>query len=119
MSFKDKNKLDLIPDNISDLCKFNFVNSINDCQSGKINFFLNRDVVYDNYIDLKNFENCKEGTILLLSIASSHYDRMSYTNSAHNWYNNCNIQTAGESRDTSGGKLLFITIKSGEIYVFT
>ena len=68
MSFKDKNKLDLIPDNLSDVCKFNFVNSINDCQSGKINFFLNRDVVYDNYIDLKNFENCKEGTILLFTI---------------------------------------------------
>lgn len=117
MSIKDKNKLDSI--DLSGLCKFNFVNSISECQNGKINFFLNKDVVYDNYVDLKNFENCEEGTILLLSIASSYYDRINYTNSAHNWYNNCDIQTAGESLNISGGELLFITIRSGEIYVFT
>ena len=116
MSIKDKNKLDSI--DLSGICKFNFINSISECQNGKINFLLNKDVVYDNYIDLKNFENCKEGTILLLSIASSYYDRIYYANSAHNWYNNCDIQTAGEYVDVIGGKLLFITIKSGEIYVF-
>ena len=76
---------------LSDVCKFNLIRNISECQNGKINFFLNRDVDYDYYIDLKNFENCEEGTILLLSIASSRYDRIAYTNSAHNWYNKCII----------------------------
>ena len=68
MSFKDKNKLDLIPDNLSDLCKFNFINSISECRSDRINFFLR---CPDTSIDLNYFDAYPDGTILLITINDS------------------------------------------------
>ena len=65
MSFKDKNKLDLIPDNLSDLCRFNFVNSISECRSDRINFLLNSS---DYLINLDPFDSYPDGTILLITI---------------------------------------------------
>ena len=65
MSFKDKNKLDLIPDNLSDLCRFNFVNSISECRSDRINFLLR---CTDHVIHLDPFDSYPDGTILLITI---------------------------------------------------
>ena len=100
----------------SDL-SFNFVNSINDCQSGKINFFLNRDISNVD-IDLKNFENCEEGTILLLSANNPAYGNIRITNSAHTWYYRLEPHNANGYVSTIAKSTLLITIKSGEIYVF-
>ena len=65
MSFKDKNKLDLIPDNLSDVCKFNFVNSISECRSDRINFLFR---CTDTLIHLDPFDSYPDGTILLITI---------------------------------------------------
>lgn len=63
MSFKDKNKLDLIPDNLSDLCKFNFIRDISECQNGKINFLS----IYDSInVDL-DYLNQKIGIIVIIT----------------------------------------------------
>ena len=63
MSFKDKNKLDLIPDNLSDLCKFNFITDISKCVNGKINFLS----IYDSInVDL-SYLNQKKGIIVIIT----------------------------------------------------
>ena len=68
MSIKDKNKLDLIPDNLSDLCRFNFVNSISECRSDRINFILR---CSDTRIDLNYFDAYPDGTILIITAIDS------------------------------------------------
>ena len=56
-----------IPDG-SNLCRFNFVNSISECKSDRINFLLG----FNEYmIDLSDFDAYPDGTILLITIAQS------------------------------------------------
>ena len=52
-----------IPD-VSSLCGFNFINSISECKSGRINFILK----LTDSIDLSPLSSCSSGTILLISI---------------------------------------------------
>ena len=115
MSFKDKNKLDSI--DLSNICKFNFINSISECRNGKINFFWKLQTSGDTVLDMKDFENCEEGTILLLAVHNP-YDSIIYTNSAHNWYLDTNSVPVGEDRYITTGETILATIKSGEIHVF-
>ena len=118
MSIKDKNKLDLIPDDLSNLCRFNFINSISECRNGKINFFLKMQISSNTILDIKDFENCEEGTILLLSAYYNGDGYIRITNSAHNWYVNMDPTPAGQDRYSNTGKIILATIESGEIYVF-
>lgn len=53
-----------IPD-VSNLCRFNFVNSISECRSDRINFLLRCN---DETIYLDPFDSYPDGTILLISI---------------------------------------------------
>ena len=53
-----------IPD-VSNLCRFNFVNSISECRSDRINFLLGSN---DDMIDLAPFDSYPDGTILLITI---------------------------------------------------
>ena len=46
---------------LSDLCKFNFINSINDCQNGKINFLFTNSATID-----MSFIDSLEGVILFV-----------------------------------------------------
>ena len=64
MSYTDKAKLDGIASSISDVCKFNFINSISECRSDRINFLLR---CPDYYIDLDPFDSYPDGTILLIT----------------------------------------------------
>lgn len=52
-----------IPD-VSNLCRFNFVNSISECKSDRINFLLR---CPDAVIDLSPFDSYPDGTILLIT----------------------------------------------------
>ena len=115
MSSTDKAKLDSI--NLSDLCKFNFINSISECQNGKINFFLKTQTTGDTILDMKYFENCEEGTILLLTVHNP-YGSIRITNSAHNWYINMDPAQVDEDIYINTGETILATIKSGEIYAF-
>ena len=69
MSSTDKAKLDgiasAITSGISDICKFNFVNSISECKSDRINFLLR---YTDYHINLNLFDSYPDGTILLITI---------------------------------------------------
>lgn len=100
---------------VSNLCKFNFVNSISECQNGKINYFLNRDFGSGD-IDLKEFENCEEGTILFLSIYSQY--QVGITNSQNIWYMDMRPRAVGSIQGINSGAVILITIKSGAIYAF-
>lgn len=71
MSIKDKNKLDLIPDNLSDLCRFNFVNSVSECRSDRINFLFR---CPDAIIHLDPFDSYPDGTILLITTSENSAD---------------------------------------------
>ena len=113
MSIEDKNKLDLI-----DVCKFNFINSISECKNGKINCFLKFDKSGNMGFDIKDFEKCEEGTILLFTFYNPNYGNIRITNSAHNWYCNMRSKSAGEYDSYYPGYIMLATIKSGEIYVF-
>lgn len=103
-----------IPD-VSNLCKFNFIDSISECQNGKINYFLNRDFGSGD-IDLKEFENCEEGTILFLSIYSQY--QVGITNSQNIWYMDMRSKAVGSIQGINSGAVILITIKSGAIYAF-
>ena len=52
-----------IPD-VSNLCRFNFVNSVSECRSDRINFLLG---CPDYQIDLDPFDSYPDGTILLIT----------------------------------------------------
>ena len=56
-----------IPD-VSNLCRFNFVNSISECKSDRINFLLG---CPDYLIDLDPFDAYPDGTILLITISNN------------------------------------------------
>ena len=56
-----------IPD-VSNLCRFNFVNSISECRSDRINFFLR---CTDTLIRLDPFDSYPDGTILLITIGEN------------------------------------------------
>jgi hypothetical protein len=49
---------------LSDLCKFNFINSINKCKSDRINFLFRYN---ESNIDLAPFDDYSDGIILLMS----------------------------------------------------
>lgn len=52
-----------IPD-VSNLCRFNFINSISECRSDRINFLLR---CADTLIDLNPFDSYPDGTILIIT----------------------------------------------------
>lgn len=56
-----------IPD-VSNLCRFNFVNSISECRSDRINFLFRFN---ESMIDLSDFDIYPDGTILLITIAQN------------------------------------------------
>ena len=56
-----------IPD-VYNLCRFNFVNSISECKSNRINFLFR---CPEYLIDLSDFDDYPDGTILLISISNN------------------------------------------------
>ena len=103
---------------LSGVCKFNFVNSISECKSGKINCLLKNLKSGSEDLDMKDFENCEEGTILFFTVYTPDYSNVIITNSAHNWYYDMDTISAGKYYSFYTGRIMLATIKSGEIYVF-
>lgn len=65
---------------LSDLCKFNFINSISECRSDRINFLFR---CPDTIIDISPFDSYPDGTILLITTQDdariNHQSGMWYT----------------------------------------
>lgn len=110
MSFKDKNKLDLIPDNLSDLCKFNFINNISECKNGKINFLFPLSM-RDN-IDLGLIDNL-EGVILFLTSGFGN----DVIHSTGEWYNNMTPYNKEDKTYLSKGGFHIATVYNGQVYL--
>ena len=109
MSIKDKNKLDLIPDNFSDVFKFNFVNSISECKSDRINFFLR---CPDEVIDLSPFDSYPDGTILLMTTYNYQY----IAHRSGKWVSNGNEMVKGEETTSYKYNINLITKNNGTVY---
>lgn len=113
MSFKDKNKLDLIPDNLSDVCKFNFINSISECKSDRINFILR---CPDSPIDLNPFDSYPDGTILL--ITTSEYE-VNITHQSGIWYSLGTRMEKNWANSTHKNEINLITKNNGTVHHYS
>ena len=113
MSFKDKNKLDLIPDNLSDLCRFNFVNSVSECRSDRINFLLG----YPDYmIDLSDFDDYPDGTILLITINEN---SIPIKHQSGSWYSDGDSINRNGTIYTYKGEINLITKNNGTVHHYS
>ena len=65
---------------LSDLCKFNFIDSISKCQNGKINFLFRYN---ESNIDLAPFDDYSDGIILLMSGSAN---STTVTHSSGSWF---------------------------------
>ena len=97
-----------IPD-VSNLCRFNFVNSISECRSDRINFIL---MLQDNTIQLEHFDSYPDGTILIITT-------MIPANIIHQsgiWYSNGERMNEQYSCHTYIDEINLITKNNGTVY---
>ena len=114
MSFKDKNKLDLIPDNLSDVCKFNFVNSISECRSDRINFLFR---CTDSIINLDHFDTYPDGTILLITVDTGDTGESIYIkHQSGRWYSRGISVDTYEYYPTYNSEINLITKNNGTVH---
>lgn len=99
--------------NVSNLCKFNFVNSISDCVNGRINFLFKNT---NDYVDLSFLNNLEEGTILLIYCPHSGF-KITYKPS--NWYYNGTNVAAYDTMYTDKAKLVLAFFYNTYTYVVT
>ena len=114
MSIEDKNKLDLIPDNLSDLCRFNFVNRISECKSDRINFILRYNL---DHIDLDPFDSYPDGTILLITTNSGSQTSMSHKSGR--WYSNGAVMFEDYNISTYRDEINLITKNNGTVHHYS
>lgn len=88
-----------IPD-VSNLCRFNFINSISECVNGRINFLFGN---FDGYVDLSFLSNLEEGTILLIYNPVKGFE---ITHKGAVWYYNGIAKGADETMYIQHAKLL-------------
>lgn len=114
-SFPTKGGTFALTSDLSDLCKFNFINRISKCQNGKINFLYHN--TNDN-IDLNFLDNLQDG--LILFIVSSIYGREA-SHSSSEWFYNTNSQYGDEHYTVSikVGQVFLATKYNGQIHLFS
>ena len=110
MSSTDKAKLDGIASSISDVCKFNFINSISECKSDRINFLF-RCTDYITYLD--PFDSYPDGTILLIT-TNENYNRIVHQSGI--WYSCGNINDANHGYSMLIEDINLITKNNGIVH---
>ena len=98
-----------IPD-VSSLCRFNFVNSISNCSSNRINFFLG---CSDTLIDLDPFDICPDGTILLITTTQN---TTPIKHQSGRWYSCGDSMNTSESYYTYKDQINLITKNNGTVH---
>lgn len=101
-----------IPD-VSNLCRFNFVNSISECRSDRINFLL-RFTGYD--IDLSDFDSYPDGTILLITTNDS---SITIRHKSGRWYNDGDSVSENYSSYTYIEEINLITKNNGTVHRYS
>lgn len=97
---------------LSDVCKFNFVNSISECRSDRINFFLR---CPDSIIDLSPFDSYPDGTILLIPI---NYGSVTIKHQSGSWYRYGNLVSDGYEFYAYEEEISLITKNNGNVHVY-
>ena len=98
-----------IPD-ASNLCGFNFINSISECKSDRINFILK----LTDSIDLSPLSSCSSGTILLMSI----FKEVSVSNKSGTWSVDMEDFSQYNSIMAYKGDFFLATVFSTKIFCF-
>lgn len=98
-----------IPD-VSNLCRFNFVNSISECRSDRINFLF-RCPGY--YIDLDPFDSYPDGTILLITVNE---DSVNIKHQSGIWYSRGKEMNKREYHNTYKSQINLITKNNGTVH---
>lgn len=99
-----------IPD-VFNLCKFNFVDSISECKSDRINFLYKSE---NSDVDLSHLYNFEDGTILF--IYSPHFG-YGITCKSDTWYYYGNPKGAGEFDYVNDGILRLAFLYKGRVYL--
>lgn len=98
---------------VSNLCKFNFVSSISDCVNGRINFLFKNS---NDYVDLSFLRNLEEGTI---SLIYSPFVEFQITDKGSVWYYNGRSVASEDTAYISKAKLVLAFFKDIYVYVCT
>lgn len=98
-----------IPD-VSNLCRFNFVNSISECRSDRINFFLR---CTDTLIRLDPFDSYPDGTILLITIGENSADII---HQSGRWYSDGDNVSKNYSCNAYKEEINLITKNNGTVH---
>ena len=99
-----------IPDAFN-LCRFNFINSISECKSDRINFLLG----FTGNIDITPLFSCNNGTILFM-VTSDNAANVGITSG--NWSLNMKDYDYYTSVDVYKGKLCLATVYNSKIFFF-
>lgn len=100
-----------IPD-ASNLCRFNFINSISECKSDSINFL----IFNEGYtINIDTLNDSSDGIILFIFSKVNVY----INNKSRNWYHGEYLIQKGENYVLSSGNLLLITTIKGTVHTFS
>ena len=100
-----------IPD-ASNLCRFNFVNSISECKSDRINFL----IFNEGYtINIDTLNDSSDGIILFIFSKVDVY----INNKSRDWYHGEYIIQKGVNYILNSGHLLLITTIKGTVHTFS
>lgn len=100
-----------IPD-VSNLCKFNFINSISECKSDRINFLFR---CKESNIDLAPFDDYPDGTILLITGTA---DSTVIRHSSGDWFNGGYKVGATNTDYMSTENIKLITKYGGKVHYY-
>lgn len=101
-----------IPD-VSSLCRFNFVNSISECKSDRINFLLR---CSDRLINLDPFDTYPDGTILIISVSDN---SVPVKHNSGGWFYEGDEVGAGYTAYIYKENLKLITKHAGKVYYYS
>lgn len=98
--------------NASNLCRFNFINSISECKSDRINFL----IFNEGYtIDIDSLNYIAHGTILLIFTKVDVYIR----SKSKDWYHCEYLINKGENFTLRSSKLFLATVIEGVVHAFS
>lgn len=98
--------------NVSNLCRFNFVNSISECKSDRINFLFR---CKESNIDLAPFDDYPDGTILLITGTA---DSTVIRHSSGDWFNSGYKVGATNTDYMSTENIKLITKYGGKVHYY-
>ena len=98
--------------NVSSLCRFNFVNSVSECKSDRINFLLR---CSDRLINLDPFDTYPDGTILIISVSDN---SVPVKHNSGGWFYEGDEVGAGYTAYIYKESLKLITKHAGKVYYY-